>query len=212
MILCVAGFGNYGPRLVARIGTHRVLWKVTTMEDNRFYRFTWRYNGVVIMIALAGIIAFIACNSVKEIWNTRPTQVITNVAEDPSGQEKWRLGYPQQIEGAAYLYIPLISEREDIKLREINRKAAHSYGSEGYSNPTRNILFVNTARNEMKWLFPGNNLLITQVQLLPQSSYRNNRRVEAIMYQVMQKDTDGDKKLTIDDDRVIAFSMPDGSK
>ena len=183
------------------------------MEDNRFYKFVWRFNGVVIMVALLGIVTFTIYNLLKEIFHTRPTQVIRNVADDPSGQEKWRLGYPQQIEGTSYIYIPLISELEDIKLRSINRKAdLGSYSSERYSKPTRNILFVNTEKNTMKWLFPSNNQLITNIQLLPETKYSDKRHVEAIMYQVVQKDTDGDKKLTADDDSILSFSRPDGGR
>ena len=152
----------------------------------------------------------------KEILRNRPPQVIRNVAEDPSGQEKWRLGYPQQIAGTTYIYIPLVSELEYVKLRELNlKKEFHSYGSNQdiYSSPTRNILFVNSANNVMKWLFPTNNQLISQVRLLSKSPYDGSKRtVDAIMYEVIQKDTNGDKKLTVDDANVIAFSLPDGSK
>ena len=65
----------------------------------------------------------------------------------------------------------------------------------------------------MKWLFPTNNQLISQVRLLSKSPYDGSKRaVDAIMYEVIQKDTNGDKKLTVDDANVIAFSLPDGSK
>lgn len=167
------------------------------------------------MVALLGMIAVALYNIVRELLHTRPPQVIRNVADDPSGEEKWRLGHPQQIEGTSFVYIPLISEQEDIKLRDVRHKGSlHSYGGEAYSNPTRNILFVNMERNEMKWLFPTNGQLVTQVQMLPENAYNDDKKrsTKAILYQVVQKDTDGDKRLTVDDDTVIAFSLPDGSK
>ena len=184
------------------------------MDDHRFFKFVWRFNGLVLMVALSGVIVITLYNVVKELLHTRPPNVIRNVADDPSGEEKWRLGYPQQIDGTSFVYIPLISEQEDIKLRDVRHKGSlDSYSGEAYSDPTRNILFVNMEKNEMKWLFPTNNQLVTQVRLLPETAYNDKkRRIEAILYQVVKKDTDGNKRLTVDDDTVIAFSLPDGSK
>lgn len=184
------------------------------MDDHKFFKFVWRFNGLVLMAGILMVIAFTLYNVVKDIVRDRPHPVIRNVAEDPSGEEKWRLGYPQRIEDTSYVYIPLISEKEELEVRERKRKAFSSYSDEGYSNPTRNILFVNTATNEMSWLFPTNNQLVTDVQMLSKTEDDDARKrsVRAILYQVVQADSDGDKKLTTDDATVVALSRPDGSR
>jgi hypothetical protein len=186
-----------------------------TMDENKFFKFVWRFNGIIIMVALVATFGVVCYNIGKELFSNRAPQIIKNVAEDPLGQEKWRLGYPQQIEGTTYIYIPLVSELEYAKPQEISfNKGLHSYGGSGdvYSSPTKNILFINSVKNQMKWLFLANNQLITEVRLLSKSQDYGKRNIEAIMYQVVQKDTNGDKKLTVDDANVIAFSMPDGSR
>lgn len=76
------------------------------MDENRFFKFVWRFNGIIIMVALVLALGVVCYNIGKELFGSRAPQVIKNVAEDPSGQEKWRLGYPQQIEGTNYIYIP----------------------------------------------------------------------------------------------------------
>jgi hypothetical protein len=185
------------------------------MDENRFFKFVWRFNGIIIMVVLVLALGAVCFNMGKELFSARSPQVIKNVAEDPLGQEKWRLGYPQQIEGTNYIYIPLVSELEYAKPHETSfSKGLHSYGGSGdiYSSPTKNILFVNTVSNQMKWLFPTNNQLITEVRLLSKSQDYGKRKIEAIMYELVQKDTNGDKKLTADDASLIAFSMPDGSR
>lgn len=184
------------------------------MDDHRFFKFVWRFNGLVLMLTLLGVIVVALYSVIRELVHTRPPQVIRNVADDPSGEEKWRLGYPQQIDGTVYVYIPLISEKEEIEVRERKRKAFSSYSDEGYSDPTKNILFVNTETSEMRWLFPTNNQLVTQVQMLSATAQEEARKrsIRAILYQVVQADSDGNKRLTVDDDTVVALSQPDGSR
>lgn len=184
------------------------------MEENRFFRIVWRVNGIAIMLLLLIVMGIAAYSLIKEMFPSHPPAVITNVAEDPQGQEKWTLGIPEEIEGTSFIYIPLVSEKENISLPVITgaRKSLHSYGG-GYFSPTRNLLFVDKQTREMRWLFKDNRQLITNINML--SALRRNekdRKVDVMLYHVIGKDTNGDKKLGSDDLADIAISFPDGTR
>lgn len=184
------------------------------MEENRFYRFVWRVNGVAIMLLLVLAIGAGGYSIIREILQIGKHQpIITNVAADPKGEEKWKLGSPQGIDGTAFIYMPLESENKSVDVLIPNlgsMVAKRAYG--GYFSPSRNILFINSQTRDMKWLFNDNKQLIANMQMLSvQKRNEENREIDAILYQVISKDTNGDKKLTAEDIANIAISNPDGS-
>lgn len=184
------------------------------MEENRYFRFIWRINCVAIMLLLLSIMGIGGYYCVKEILVRDRPAVITNVAEDPKGEEKWTLGRPVEIDGTQFIYIPLVSEKKNISIPEpgMPKKALHLYGG-GYFAPSRNLLFVNKQTREMRWLFKDNRQLIVDIDLLSvHKRYEKDRKIDAILYQVIRKDTNADKKLTSEDLADIAISFPDGSR
>jgi hypothetical protein len=183
------------------------------MEENRYFRFVWRVNGIAIMFLLLFVIGFGGYNFIKEILHRERSPVIRNVAVDPQGEEKWTLARPVSIDGTQFIYIPLVSEKKNISISGPGTlKAVHSYG-QGYFAPSRNLLFVNKQTRDMKWLFKDNRQLIADMDLLSvQKQGSKDRMIDAILYQVISKDTNGDKKLTSEDLADIAISNPDGTR
>lgn len=184
------------------------------MEENRFFRIIWRINSITILIFLLLIIGFVAFNFIKEVFDRKKPPVITNIAVDPQGQEKWTLGRPQEIEGTNFIYIPLVSEKKEISVQQpvLASKAFNSY-DHGYFSPSRNLLFINEKTREMKWLFNDNTQMIVQIEMLSiLKRYDKDRKIDAIVYQIIRKDTNGDNRLTSDDLIDIAISLPDGSQ
>ncbi len=180
------------------------------MEQNRFFRIVSRFNGIAIMLILIAIIIFGGFNIIKELFYSRKPIVIKNVAEDPKGEEKWRLGSITELGGTDYIYLPLESEKKDVSVSGMSlaKSGMHEY----YFNPSRNILFVNKKTQEMSWLFKNNKQLINKMELVAkQKKYDNQRNIEAIIYQVVTRDTNGDGKLSTDDSADVAISYPDGS-
>ncbi len=183
------------------------------MVENRFFRFVWRVNGIALMLLLIVVVGFVAYNILKDLLRVSPQAVITNVAEDPKGDEKWTLGSPVDIEGTPFIYIPLESERKDVSLRPSMPGALHSYKEGYYFAPSRNLLFIDRRSRDMKWLFKDNGQLITDIDPLSgRKPYDKDGKIEAILYRVIGKDTNGDKKLTSDDLAAIAVSDPDGAR
>jgi hypothetical protein len=180
------------------------------MEENRFFKFIWRLNGVAIMLLLLFLMVVAGYHCVKEILPRRRPVAVINVAEDPKGEEKWTLGNPQDIDGTPFIYIPLVSEKKEINIAKpgMVNKALRSYDG-GHS---KNLLFLNKQTGEMKWLFKDNRQLVTNTNLLSlEKRYDKERKIEAILYHVIAKDTNGDKKLTSEDSADIGISYPDGS-
>ena len=173
------------------------------MEENRFFRFVWRFNGLVLMAAgvlAIGVLGFASYKIYKDVRRERTSRNIVKVTENQSVDEKWRLGYLTKIEGSPYLMIPLYSDQS----------YAQSYYSKS-SQSIRNILFIHTETNERKWLYNTNEYLIVNDELLSEKEYNEkNRQIRAILYTVIKEDTNGDKRLTNDDEIVVALSKPGG--
>lgn len=177
------------------------------MENNKFFKFVWRFNGIAIMATIIVAIIMMAGSILGGLWK-KNEPVIANIAKDPDGQEKWKLGYAQKIRDRVVL-IPLVSEREYVKAGVPSMKSAlHSYG-DSYSG--RNLLFIDGESNHAKWLFQTNNQLITSRKFLPKDDDYKNKDVNFIVYEVVTEDTNGDKKLTDDDMASIAVSSFDGN-
>jgi len=181
------------------------------MEENRFFRIVWRVNGIGILLLLVIVAGFSAYNLIKEMFRGTVPAVIINVADDPRGQEKWTLGMPKEIEGTNFVYIPLESERKNLAVLEpAMQKDLHSYIA--YFTPSRNLLFVNKQTRDMRWLFNDNTQFITRIDMLSAPVRRGeDRRIDIILYLVVEKDTNGDGKLNSDDLADLAISLHDGS-
>ncbi len=173
------------------------------MEENKFFRFIWRFNGLLITITgvlAIGLMAFVGYKFAKDMSRERSTRNIVNVQEDNNLKEKWKLGYMSDIEGSPYVMIPLNSDQS----------YAQSYYSKS-SSSVRNYLFINSQNNEKHWLFETNQYLIDDIDLLSEKEYNSDKKdVRAILYKIVKSDTNSDKRLTNDDLHAIGLSLPDG--
>ena len=173
------------------------------MEENRFFKFVWRFNSLVLMFAgvlTIGVLGFAGYKIYQDLTHERTVRDIVIVAENNHIDEKWQLGRLKKIAGSPYLMIPLFSEQSYAKAY---------YGKSSQS--ARNILFINTINNEKRWLLDTDDYLIVRDELLSEKEYdQENRPIRAILYTVVKKDTNGDKRLTSDDKIVVALSTPSG--
>ena len=173
------------------------------MNENRFFRFVWRFNGLILMVA--GMLSIFALliggyGFIRNTTRERGTRNIVNVQGDAPIEEKWQLGHMSPIEGGPYVMIPLHSDQ----------KYAQSYYSKS-SSSARNYLFINSQNNKKHWLFDTNQYLIAYISLLSEKEFRAEKRnIRAILYRVVKRDTNGDKRLTDDDLQDMALSRPSG--
>ena len=183
------------------------------MEENRFFRTVWRINGIAILLLVLFVIGAGAYTFIREMLHRGDHPVIKNVAEDPQGEEKWTLGTPKEIDGTQFIYIPLVSEKKDIAIPQPSFGLSKIGYSRDYFAPSRNLLFINKQTREMRWLFKDNRQLIADIDMVSiLKPYDKNRKIDAILYRVIRKDTNGDNKLTSEDVADIAISFPDGTR
>ncbi len=184
------------------------------MEENRFFRLVWRINGVAIMLVLLFIMVVGGIDLIAEMIPHDQPSVITNIAADPAGEEKWSLGSIEEIDGTQFAYIPLISEKKNIAVSApaFSKSGLHSYGG-GYFSPSRNLLFVNKQTREMNWLFKNNGQLIADIDMVSlKKKCDEESKVDLILYRIIKRDTNADSQLSSEDVADIAISYPDGSR
>ena len=173
------------------------------MEDNRFFKFAWRFNAIIFMLAgilAIGVLVFTGYQIFREATRERTTRNIVNVDKNQSIDEKCELGRQYKIEGTSFIMIPLISDQS---------YAMASYSKSSHS--ARNYLFIDIQNNDKKWLFQTNAHLIADIDFLTENENEEEaRRVLAILYRIISKDKNGDKRLTDVDGISIAISRPSG--
>jgi hypothetical protein len=172
-------------------------------EENRFFRFVWRFNGLVIMIAgvlAIGVLAFTGYSIFQDVTSDREARNILNVQEENDIKESWQLGYMTRIDGSPYVMIPLYSDQDD-------NESSYSKSS----TSARNYLFINSQDNTKNWLFKTNKYVITDTELLSEKDYdAADRKVRAILFRIIKADSNNDQRLTDDDLQSFGLSMPDG--
>lgn len=173
------------------------------MEENRFFKFVWRFNGIIFMIAgvlTIGVLGYASYKMYSDATRERNVANIVNVAENKHIDEKWQLGHLEKIDGNPYVMIPLYSDQN----------YAQSYYSKS-AQSTRNILFINIGNNQKRWLLDTNDWLIISSDILPEREYNEKDRLaKVILYSIVKKDTNNDKRLTSEDKSVIALSELSG--
>jgi len=174
------------------------------MEENRFFKIVWRFNGLILMVAgvlAIGLLIFVGYTLIKEKTSERNVNNIVNIQEKTDIKENWQLGYMSKIQGTSSIMIPLTSDQS----------YAQSYYSKS-SSSIRNYLFINSKNNTQYWLFKSNKYLINATNLLPEHQYNEKKDiVRVIVYKIVKQDSNKDDRLTTDDLQTIALSMPDGT-
>ena len=173
------------------------------MEENKFFKLVWRFNGLIISIAglLAIVLLLFASYEIyKSTTRDRSTRNMVNVDEGEEINEKWRYGQLNEVVGTNYFMLPLHSDQTFS--RAYFSKSAYS---------TRNYLFINTETSEKKWLFDHTDYLIQSTDRLRLRSYDSEEPTIAILYTLVKIDSDQNSRLTIEDLSTIAVTKTDGS-
>jgi len=176
------------------------------MEENRFFRYVWHFNGLILSTAGILLIGVVLLYAFEKIFmgemRDKNVRNIVNVQEENDAKEKWQLGYMLSIQGSSHVMIPLKSDKNHTQ----------SYGSNSYSS-VRNYLFINSQNNNKFWLFKTNKYWIANADLLPADEYGSKKRdVRAILYKVVKYDSNDDNRLNIHDLKTVAISLPNGKK
>ena len=186
------------------------------MDNHPFFLWIWRINGVVIAAGTMLLLAMLSVLFLQDILrNTHDSDdnIIVNVADDPKGKEKWELGNAIKIVGGHYVTVPLISENRGVDSERGLRFSDSSYGKY-YSQPAKNLLFIDTRTNQAQWLFSNNEQIILNTEQLScdKTCEPIDSTTLAMFYEITDRDTNGDKLLTYDDRKKLMIGSPDGKR
>jgi len=173
------------------------------MEENKFFRLVWRFNGLVISIAgvlAVGVLLFVGYKLFQDVTRDRTTRNIVNVEKNSDINESWRLGQLSSVDGNKTLMVSLHSDQS----------YSRAYFSKS-SNSIRNYLFIDTETSNKKWLFAHSDYLIERSDILRLGDYNSKEPAVAILYQLVKLDSDHDNRLSADDLTTISITNPDGS-
>jgi hypothetical protein len=183
---------------------------------SRFFRFVWKVDALIIFAAgaLAALAVSVATYKMVQhsFFSSKRSGPTVDVVGQPDAKEMLRLTKLVAIEGGPYLMVPLQSEP---------KSRQSGYGKEPAS--LRNYLFLNGDDLSMHWLLSRNDHLINKRHFLCKTEPRMKRsgvtqeagseetcRVVGILYEIVKKDTDGDKRLTSKDEFTLVVSDSSG--
>ena len=176
-------------------------------NENGFFKHVWRFNALAIAGAATTCILLGLYGGLmifKE--ETRPRRVtnVVNIDQQDKVLEEFSLGTPSTIAATSYVRVPLY------------RGQSYSVGSI-YSKGSQqvvNLLFLNSSTNESRWLFNGVGQLVLDSHVMfnkLKDAPDQPRAAVAVVYVVVEKDTNGDKRLTEKDVISLATSATDGT-
>jgi len=140
------------------------------MKSQKFFRYLWRINAVLILVA-AGAVTFGVGALLVEEFGARAARSreaeagIPVVAAGPNA--RLSLGRASVVAGTDVL-------RADLSLN----RGGEGFSSGGYTE-TRNILFIEPGQKAARWLLPDNDYVIGQSSDVTDETDRNARRMIA---------------------------------
>lgn len=125
-------------------------------SGQRFFRWVWRINALLILVAAAAAVCGVVTLVVSEVQSNIRRREAVKVAPPvvaSSEAKQLRLGGFTNVRGSVFRAL-LTSESESSRL------------SSGYSSDTRNVLFVDLTTGTGRWLLPTDDQVITVDQNL----------------------------------------------
>jgi len=168
----------------------------------RFDRILWRINGVLLLFAVAAGIILLIWGLAQTFFysaNEHKDAAVVDINQGTHQREYLNLGNSTKMTGLSVVRMPLNSDT-----------SYRSFSSESSGGRTRNFLFIDFSSMSSKWLFDGFQRLILNEHDLYASLNNSGTNVVGSIYEVVASDTNGDGKVT-EDDQVAAFwGTPDG--
>lgn len=173
------------------------------MKTTRLFRNVWRANAVIIfgagvVVLILGLIA--GYYMLREMTRERVVETVIDTDKSERIEQSFGLGAATQIAGHPWLLVPMESDQHYDR---------GSFSKDASS--VRNYAFV-SGLLETRWLYPHSRFLIIDATQLPRGDYEGeSNATRLVSFEVVQQDTDGDKRLTSADASDLVFSRPDGT-
>ncbi len=179
--------------------------------EPKFFKYVWRYNALAIagVASLCGLLAvFMVYDLVRNITRDREVSNVVAVetgSNTPAAvREVYKLGPPTLISGTSFMQAPLYREQYQ----------ARSYYNKGSTGNIANYMFLNVMTNQSTWLMNGAGQLFLSNWALTErapSDQAGPGKAVAMIYQLVDKDTNADGILTEADAKTVGTSGADGT-
>jgi hypothetical protein len=174
------------------------------VQRTRFFSVVWRINALLILGVGIGAFSLLLVGGtmlVKDFVRPRHTENVAYLAPNAVDKSASELGPFEAVEGTGTLRAAL-RLTQDYSIGSIAKE----------SSSVQNYLYVDTGSHASHWLIPDNRGLIVATMELPAGRYGNHDQapLEAVVYELADADTDGDKRLTKKDLITVAVSDPEG--
>lgn len=167
------------------------------------FRFIRSLNVLVsfgVGLLLLAVLGYAAYQIYRETVRERVVSGVANVGDSQAVETQVGLGNFAPVEGTSYYFAPIGFEQN----------YRQSYYDKAASS-TRNYLFLNLTNKSAGRLVPKNDWLFLNAEKLGDKSKAGSvLKVQALLYQVVKADTDGDKRLTELDRKTMALSDSSG--
>jgi len=184
------------------------------MNTEQFFTRIWRINSIIILVAgilAVGVLSYGGYQIYKNMTETRRVTGMVNVETEGVKKTIVKFGRFMPVKGTIYLRANVTTE-QDYKVM--------SYSKEAHA--TRNYLYYDTSTKIGRFLVPNNDTLFLSVHDISEGNrYLNDYDSEsdkkkynilAIIYDVVEADTNKDSRLTEADLHTIALSTPTGEE
>ena len=177
--------------------------------DSGIFKWIWRFNAVVIALAVTGVGLLIAPEVLREYRSrTGPVVVsdVVNVDEtDATLTERFNIDLVTSVDGTDLLRFALM------------RSQSYDYGFSTKTTDanTVNYGFIDRTTGNTRWLLDGNTGLILRSDSIwrdtVDASGTTTQVLIATVYLVVQDDTSGDERLNHEDSASLMIARPDGT-
>jgi hypothetical protein len=176
-------------------------------KPRSFFRIIWKFNAIA--IACASVIGILLGGlALYEFTNHMLRQrQVTNiaVAAPESGQPEQKIatydiGQFTKMRGSEVLWAPL----------HLRQKFQASYRSKA-ARSVANYVFYDPKTGKDSKLLQSNAQIIIQTHYLARDPHEKNTPIQALAFEIVEKDTNGDGVMTRSDARRLALSKPDGT-
>jgi hypothetical protein len=173
------------------------------MNTQKIFALLWRINAIVILIVgllgIAGLVMVLVLIYEESLEDRRVPDVLT--VGDGAESRTW-LGSFSAVAGSVVLRAELNIEQE----YEIASGSKESYS-------TQNYLFFDTSTDSSYWLLPSfKGIILSTTDVTDEEDRAAESAVKAVVYEIVEGDSNADGQLTGSDVRQIAISDAAGTR
>jgi hypothetical protein len=185
---------------------------IENLKLSKKLQIVWSVNAYLILVAgLLCVVSLLLLLFTITADKLRPHGVQGMVATDKKDISDERLSYRLRSSGNGIVALDVTTDQ----------RIETKFGSKDSSNALRNQRFIKISDTTQTQLFPNNNYLITSVYAITAQgvkktySWRERDEEESAefrIYEVVTKDTNEDKRLTVSDHKDLMIAKADGSQ